>query len=160
MKPKTLHRVAVGAALTVLTLAASAAPIYLVDATTDGLAPDPGLSNVAFSWSYEDGDGDAMFSITELLAFTGLSTPGGDYYDLLLEVPTVSGIVGNGSGWLFGDSSGALLSIASPAGAFTPFTTGPLAGSVPEPGSFALAGLALLGWGGVSALGRRRVPAP
>lgn len=143
---RALAAVACTAAGLLAAAPASAAPVYLVDATTDGAPPDAGLSNVAFSLTYEDSDLDAMFSLGELLAFTGISTPAGDYYDTLLGVPTLPGLVGNAGGWLFGDSSGALAPIGAAAASFTPFTTGPLPGSVPEPASIALAlaGLAAL----------------
>jgi len=144
----TLLPRALAAGLLGLALAASAAPVRLIDATTDGLPPEPSFANVGFSLTYEDRDGDASFSLAELLAFTGVFDGGGQYFDQLLGVPTAPGITGNGAGWRFGDSNAALADYSTAAGAFTPFTTGPLAGTVPEPGSLALglAALAALGW--------------
>ena len=132
--------------LLTLALAAGAAPVYLIDATTDGQAPDPSLTNVAFSLSYEDFNFDALFSLNELLAFIPVTDPSGNVFNQLLGTPTVPGIImGTGSNWVFGDGSGATYTAA--ANVFTPFTTGPLAGSVPEPGVLALSlmGLAALG---------------
>ena len=138
---------ALAASLLTLSLAAYAAPVYLIDATTDGLAPDPSLSNVGFSLTYEDFNLDSKFSLNELLAFTGVIDAGGNYFDRLLGLPTFADITGNGTDFRFGDSNGLLPVFVAAAGAFTPFTSGPLAGSVPEPGVLALClvGLAALG---------------
>ncbi len=145
MNRTTLPR-ALAASLLTLALAAQAAPVFLIDATTDGLAPDPSLANVGFTLTYEDFNLDSKFSLDELLAFTGVSR-GIDYFDTLLGLPTFADITGTGSDWRFGDSSGQLMDYTAAAGFFTPFTSGPLAGSVPEPGVLALslAGLAGLG---------------
>ena len=147
MKLRTALPHALAAPLLTLALAAGAAPVYLIDATTDGLPPDPSFSNVGFSLTYEDFNQNMLFSLNELLAFTGVSDASGNYFDVLLGTPTVAGVTGNGAGWVFGDSTGVLANFSAAAGAFTPFTTGPLAGSVPEPGALALclAGLAALG---------------
>ena len=134
--------------LLTLALAAGAAPVYLIDATTDGQAPDPSLTNVAFSLSYEDFNFDALFSLNELLAFIPVTDPSGNVFNQLLGTPTVPGIImGTGSNWVFGDSTGALPDYIAAARVYTPFVTGPLAGSVPEPGVLALSlmGLAALG---------------
>lgn len=138
---------ALAAPLLTLALAAGAAPVFLIDATTDGQAPDPSLSNVGFSLTYEDFNFDSKFSLDELLAFTGVQDAGGNYFDSLLGLPTFADITGNGAGWRFGDSNGVLPDYNAAAGAFTPFTSGPLAGSVPEPGVLALClmGLAAVG---------------
>ena len=128
---------ALAASLLTLALAAHAAPVFLIDATTDGLPPDPGLTNVGFTLTYEDFNFDGLFSLDELLAFTGVSRAS-DYFDTLLGVPTLAGITGNGADWRFGDSNNLLADYSAAAGAFTPFTSGPLAGSVPEPGVLAL----------------------
>ena len=73
-----------------------------------------------------------------MLAFTGVFNASGMYFDQLLGTPTAPGITGTGADWLFGDSNGLLTNFSAAAGAFTPFVTGPLAGSVPEPGALAL----------------------
>ena len=138
MKLRTALPRALAAPLLTLALAAGAAPVYLIDATTDGLAPDARLSNVGFSLTYEDFNFDMLFSLNELLAFTGVYNANNQYFDQLLGTPTVAGISGTGNSWLFGDSTGALTNYSATAGTFTPFTTGPLAGSVPEPGALAL----------------------
>ena len=138
MKLRTALPRALAAPLLTLALAAGAAPVYLIDATTDGLAPDASLSNVGFSLTYEDFNFDMLFSLNELLAFTGVYDASKQYFDQLLGTPTVSGISGTGSSWLFGDSTGALTNYSAPASTFTPFTTGAVAGSVPEPGALAL----------------------
>ena len=138
---------ALAAPLLTLALAVGAAPVYLIDATTDGQPPDASLSNVGFSLTYEDFNFDALFSLTELLTFIPVTDPGGNLFDQLLGTPTVPGITGTGPSWVFGDSNGVLPSYIAAASFFTPFTTGPLAGSVPEPGVLALSlmGLAALG---------------
>jgi len=135
-------KIAAATAALLASVSAAAAPVFLIDATTDGLAPDPGFANVAFSLTFEDFNLDMMFSLNELLAFTGFSDAGGNYFDQLLGVPTVPGITGNGLSWMFGDSNGALASISFAAGTFTPFSTDLNFGAVPEPGSLALVGLA------------------
>lgn len=147
IKLRTALPRALAAPLLALTLAAGAAPVYLIDATTDGLAPDAGLSNVGFSLTYEDFNFDAKFSLNELLAFTGVLDGSGNYFDSLLGLPTFADINGNGADWRFGDSNAVLPDYVAAAGAFSPFTSGPLAGSVPEPGVLALSlmGLAALG---------------
>ena len=138
MTSLVLPRVLAAAALA-LALSAQAAPVYLIDATTDGLAPDPSLTNVAFSLTYEDFNFDMLFSLNELLAFTGVFDAGGNYFDTLLGLPTVAGISGNGVNFRFGDSTGKLAEFSTAASTFKPFTTGPLGGSVvPEPGTLAL----------------------
>ena len=138
MKLRTALPRALAAPLLTLALAAGAAPVYLIDATTNGLAPDASLGNVGFSLTYEDFNFDALFALNELLAFTGVFNASGMYFDQLLGTPTAPGITGTGADWLFGDSNGLLTNFSAAAGAFTPFVTGPLAGSVPEPGALAL----------------------
>ena len=155
MKTRSALPRALAAPLLTLALAAGAAPVYLIDATTDGLAPDAGLSNVGFSLTYEDFNFDALFSLNELLAFTGVFDAGGNYFDALLGTPTATGISGTGAGWLFGDSNGVLANYSTAAGAFTPFTTGPLAGSVPEPGALALCLVGFAALGVTQRFGRR-----
>ena len=148
MKLRIALRRALAAPLLTLALAAGAAPVYLIDATIDGLPPDASLSNVGFSLTYEDFNGDRLFSLNELLAFLGVYDAGNHYFDQLLGTPTVPGVItGTGSNWVFGDSNGLLANFSAAASAFTPFTTGPLAGSVPEPGVLALClmGLAAIG---------------
>ena len=135
----TLAVLTAAMALGLATAPAQAAPIYLIDATTNGAPPDPGLSNVAFSLTYEDSNLDMLFSLSELLAFTGVYDSLGQYYDSLLGLPTVSGTLGNSIDWLFGDSGGMLSNYSASAASFTPFTTALQPGAVPEP-----AGLALL----------------
>ncbi len=128
-------------AVTALALAfsAQAAPVYLIDATTDGLALDPAFVNVAFSLTYEDFNLDLLFSFDELLAFTGVFDAGGNYFDTLLGVPDAPGMTGTGSNYRFGDSTGLRAEFSTAATTFTPFTTGPLPGSaVAEPGALAL----------------------
>lgn len=136
MKIRTALPRALGAPLLTLALAAGAAPVYLIDATTDGLMPDPSFSNVGFSLTYEDFNLDTLFSLNELLAFTGVFNSGGQYFNSLVGTPTLPGITGTGNAWVFADSSGASFSAA--AGVYTPFTSGALPGSVPEPGALAL----------------------
>ena len=130
-----------------LALAVGAAPVYLIDATTDGIAPDASLSNVGFSLTHEDFNFDTLFSLNELIAFTGVFDSTKQYFDPLLGTPTALGVTGTGAGWLFGDRNGLLANFSTPAGAFTPFSTELLAGSVPEPGALvlALAAFAALG---------------
>ena len=121
-----------------------AAPIYLIDATTDGLAPDASFSNVAFSLTYEDVNLDQLFSLDELLAFTGVYDTNGNYFDQLTGIPTLTGVTGNGTTWDFNFSGSPPGTYSAPAGSFTPFTS--VAGDViPEPGTIALVTLALLG---------------
>ena len=154
MKIRSALPRALAAPLLTLALAAGAAPVYLVDATTNGVAPDAGLSNVGFSLTYEDFNFDTLFSLNELLAFTGVFDAGGNYFDALLGTPTLAGITGTGASWLFGDSNGLLANYSAAASAFTPFTTGPLAGSVPEPGALALCFLGFAAFGVTRRFGR------
>ena len=122
-----------------LALAAQAAPVYLIDATTNGLPPDPSFTNVAFSLTYEDFNFNRLFSLNELLAFTGVFDANGNYFDTLLGVPTVAGITGNGIDFRFGDSRLLLADFITPASTFAIFTSGPLPDSVvPVPGTLAL----------------------
>lgn len=158
MKIRTALPRALAAPLLTLALAVSAAPVYLIDATTDGLAPDASLSNVGFSLTYEDFNFDALFSLNELLAFTGVFDSTSQHFDQLLGTPTATGITGTGAGWLFGDGIGQLADFSAAAGAFTPFTTGPLAGSVPEPGALVLTLAAFAALGVTRRFGRKTAP--
>lgn len=158
MKIRTALPRALAAPLLTLALAVGAAPVYLIDATTDGLTPDASLSNVGFSLTYEDFNFDALFSLNELLAFTGVFDSTSQYFDQLLGTPTATGITGTGAGWLFGDSNGLLANFSAAAGAFTPFTTGPLAGSVPEPGALVLTLAAFAALGVTRRFGRKTAP--
>ena len=158
MKIRTALPRALAAPLLTLALAVSAAPVYLIDATTDGLAPDASLSNVGFSLTYEDFNFDALFSLNELLVFTGVFDSTSQHFDQLLGTPTATGITGTGAGWLFGDSNDPLANFSAAAGAFTPFTTGPLAGSVPEPGALVLTLAAFAALGVTRRFGRKTAP--
>ena len=131
----------------VVSLPAAAAPIYLIDATTNGQAPDPGLSNVAFFLTYEDFNTDRRFSLNELLAFTGVYDASNNYFDLLLGLPTLPGITGTGAGqlWQFGDRHGLLANFSTSGATFTPFTTLLDANAVPEPAPLALVALGIAG---------------
>ena len=129
-------------------VAVSAAPIYLIDATTDMLPPDPGFANVAFSLTYEDFNFNQLFSLDELLAFTGYTDGMGNFFSMLLSVPTAPGITGSGPEWQFGDGQNT---ISFAANTFTPFTQG--AGVLPVPASGLLVGLGLTA---LAAVSRRR----
>lgn len=152
-----LHRaranLAVLAAVAAFGLAAApaqAAPFYLINATNNAMAPEPGFGNVAFSLTYEDINMDMLFSLNELLAFSdnGIIPGSTDHFDTLLGVPTTSETTGTGTGldWLFHDSTGTLVDFSAPAARFTPFTTALTLGTVPEPAGLGLvlAGLAAL----------------
>lgn len=143
---------ALAAALGGAAMQAQAAPIYLIDTTTDGAPLDPGFANYGFSLTYEDSNFDRLFSINELLAFTGVFDASSQYFDTLLGVPNAAGISGNAGDWVFGDSSGQLATYTAAAGSFTPFTTL----LVPEPGSV---GLVMAGLGLLGAASLRRRPA-
>lgn len=112
--------------------------MYLLDATTDGQAPNPSFNNVAFSLTYEDFNFDMLFSLNELLAFTGVFDAAGNYFNTLLGLPSVAGITGNGNVFLFGDSSGQLPNYSAEAGTFTAFVGAAVNGTVPEPNPTAL----------------------
>ena len=130
---------------------AGAAPIYLIDVTSDLQSPAPDLSNVAFSLTYEDLNLDRLFSLDELLVFTGYSDAQMNYFPNLLGVPDAPGITGNAVAWIFGDGTNTA---TVDAARLASFTSGPLDGSVPEPASLALVAAAL--WGVRTAAGRRR----
>lgn len=128
-----------------------AAPFRLIDATVDGNPPDPGFGNVAFSLTYEDGNLDGLFSLAELLSFTGYSD-GMSFFDMLLAVPDANGVMASSAAneWRFGDG---INEVAFGAGRFTPFTQS--AGNLSAAGSAWLVGAALLA--GLAVPRRRRV---
>ena len=133
-----LQRVLAASALA-CAMTANAAPIYLIDATTNGQPPNGSLTNVGFSLTYEDFNFDALFSLNELLAFTGVYDAGGNYFDTLVNVPTMAGISGNAANFRFRDSNGLLADFTAVATTYTAFTTLLLAGTpVPEPGALVL----------------------
>lgn len=145
--------VAAGLLLASAAAIAQAAPVYQIDATTDGGPPDAGLTNVGFSLTYEDTDGNHLFSLPELLAFTPVFN-GSNFFEQLIGLPDLAGLVGTGGGeWVFRDSMpddfGQVLAPDwhAPAGMFTPYTSDPFAGSVPEPGTWALSVLSLAALG-------------
>ena len=129
------------AAISGLPTTAAAAPIYLVDATIDGMPPDPSLSNDAFFFTYEDLNSDMKASIGEVLAFTGVTSPIGSFFDFFVELPLLPGLDGTGLNWVFGDSTGMNPNYVASAATYTPFTTL----LVPEPGGLALAAAGVLG---------------
>ena len=129
------------AALSSLPMAAVAAPIYLVDATIDGMPPNPSLSNDAFFFTYEDLNYNMKASLGEVLAFTGVTSPIGSFFDVFVELPVLPGLDGTGPNWVFGDSTGANPNYVASAATYTPFATL----LVPEPGGLALAAVAALG---------------
>lgn len=113
-----------------------AAPVYQIDATTDGQPVDIGqFSNLGFTLSYEDSDGNHRFSLSELLAFTPVFD-GTNFFEQLVGLPDLPGLVGTGGNeWVFRDVDG-MPDWRAPAAMFTPYTSDPFA--VPEPGSLAL----------------------
>ena len=130
------------AAISGLPTTAAAAPIYLVDATIDGMPPDPSLSNDAFFFTYEDLNYDMKASIAEVLAFTGVTSPIGSFFDVFVDLPGLPGLDGSGPNWVFRDSTGMSPNYVASAATYTPFTTL----LVPEPGGAALlAAVAALG---------------
>ena len=129
------------AAISGLPTTAAAAPIYLVDATIDGLPPDPSLSNDAFFFTYEDLNYDMKASISEVLAFTGVTSPIGSFFDVFVELPLLPGLDGTGPNWVFGDSTGMNPNYVASAATYTPFATL----LAPEPGGLALAAVGVLG---------------
>ena len=137
-----------------LAVSVQAAPVFLLDATTDGQAPDrSSFSNVAFSLTFEDLDGDQAFGLTELLAFSGLSDSGGQYFDQLLQAPRVAGVAGSGDQWLFGDSQGVLAPLNVDASRYTAFISSAADdNTVPEPSSLALV---VAAWAAAAWLRRR-----
>lgn len=125
-----------------LSAAVSAAPaIVLIDGTNDGLLPDPGLANVAFSLVYEDSDANGLFSLGELLVFGGFSDSTG-FFDQLLAVPDTALTLASSAAneWRFGDGTNE---VAFGAARFTPFAT-PLQNAMPVAGSGSLVAAALL----------------
>ena len=129
------------AAISGLPTTAAAAPIYLVDATIDGMPPDPSLSNDAFFFTYEDSNYDMKASIGEVLAFTGVTSPLGSFFDVFVELPALPGLDGTGPNWVFGDSTRMSPNYVASAATYTPFATL----LVPEPGGLALAAVGVLG---------------
>ena len=146
MTSHALHR-AFAAGVLALGLTAQAAPVYLIDATTNGLAPAADFSNVAFSLTFEDLNLDTLFSLGELLTFTGVYDAATNYFDVIAGLPTVPGILGNGAVYRFQDSAGLLADFSVAANTYTVFSAALLPNlAVPEPGALALCltGLAAL----------------
>ncbi len=123
--------------------ATQAAPVYVINATTDALPPTSDFSNLGFALIYEDLDLDMRFDLGELLVFGGYNDPVAGFYDQLLAIPDLPSVEGSGNGlsWRFGNGFGEL---EFSAATFTPFTEA--VGVIPAPGAAALAllGLALM----------------
>ncbi len=154
MNRSTAYRtVAAGLLLATAAAVAQAAPVYRIAATTDGKPVDISqFANLGFSIQYEDTDDDHRFSLSELLTFTPVFD-GTNYFEELVGLPDLPGLVGTGSEWLFRDSMPDTFGQAletdwrAPAGMFTPYTSDPFAGSVPEPSTWALSVLSLAALG-------------
>ncbi len=68
---------------------ASAASLYNLEAT-------PLAGSSGFSLVFEDLDGDMLFSLDELLSFSGITDNFGDTFTILASVPTVVGFTDGG----------------------------------------------------------------
>ncbi len=80
----------------------SAATVYEINATAAvGSVSD-------FDLTYEDVDGDMLFSLDELISFSGVTFNSGSFFiDTLTGVPSIADVADGGeSGWSFSSSGG------------------------------------------------------
>ncbi len=102
----------------------------------------------SFVVDFDDTVGDGLLRLAEVTSFSGVEfpcTPGcGVFETTLLLLPSVAGIAaGTGSSWGFGTAqSGGNLQAAADASLWR-YTVQPAAAALPEPGTAALAALAL-----------------
>lgn len=92
----------VAAALLAVPVSASAATVYELEATADFTSVD------GFSLTFEDLDGDMLFSEDELLTFSGVqfNFGGEPFFTRLTGVPEIAGISdGIGTLWQFNDAA-------------------------------------------------------
>lgn len=124
---------------------ASAATVYEFEATSISPKVD------SFSVTYEDLDGDMLFSIDELLSFSGVqfNVHSNSYFDTLTGVRTVAGYTDGGdASWNFGQTTGTR---AGRAFDLFSYSVTPSVVPLPAAGFMLLAGL-----GGIAALRRRK----
>ena len=98
-----------------------------------------------FSLTFDDLDGDMLFSLDELLTFSGITSPT-TMYTWLFRVPDIAGIADGGDiAWGFQPETGPR-ELLTPVTEFS-YAIFQIGTDIPAPGTFALLGAGLLGFG-------------
>ena len=123
---------------------ATAGIIYELQATS--LIP---AFRTDFAITFDDTDGDSLFSGDEFIAFSGVTLiAAGNTYTQITNVPAIPNIADGGAGfWRFVNCNGCGTNANVDPVGFWSYAVSPIAADMPTPATLALFGLGLVGLG-------------